>query len=90
MTQVQALGDAGTHFWLTRSVARTMGVSLSEAMAEGDLSAADYSALVTRCRACLWVSDCQAWLARQAPGQPCAPECCLHKAVFEMLAERQR
>ena len=34
-----SLGDPARHFWLTRSVARIMGVNLSEAMSEGRLSA---------------------------------------------------
>ena len=33
MGVVQPLGDPAMHFWLTRSVARAMGLSLSEAMA---------------------------------------------------------
>ncbi len=49
---VSPLGDPAKHFWLTRSVARAMGLSLSEAMAEDRLSALDYADLVTRCRTC--------------------------------------
>ncbi len=41
--EVRFLGDPARHFWLTRSVARTMGISLSEAMAVGHLSAPDYA-----------------------------------------------
>lgn len=58
------LGCPELHFWLNRSVARALGVNLSEAMAEGDLTAQSYAGLVTRCRQCQQVEACQHWLSQ--------------------------
>lgn len=88
MGKVQPLGDPAKHFWLSRSVARAMGISLSEAMAEGRLSAADYAALVTRCRTCTSVSSCQAWLGQTAGCAAEAPKECMHAELFEHLSRR--
>lgn len=59
------LGDIEQHFWLTRSVARVMGVNLSEALAEGRLTPEQYCEMVTRCRAGGCQDACQMWLACQ-------------------------
>ena len=85
MSNVLPLGDPARHFWMTRSVARAMGVSLSEAMAEGTLSQKGYADLVTRCRACHFVEECQAWLGQQCTRADAAPECCQHAALFQHL-----
>ncbi len=85
---VKPMGDPARHFWLTRSVARAMGLSLSEAMSEGRLSAAGYADLVTRCRTCARVSECEAWLGQVTGPQGEAPDCCMHKALLEALAAR--
>ncbi len=83
------LGDPELHFWLTRSVARVMGVNLSEAMASGHLSAQEYSALVTSCRGCAFVEACTCWLAEQATITPTAPPGCANAKVLERLARPQ-
>lgn len=90
MSNIQPLGDPARHFWMTRSVARAMGVSLSEAMIEGKLSEADYADMVTRCRQCLFVPDCQDWLADQSRGTATAPDCCQHAALFQSLKDVAR
>ncbi|MEP2532750.1 DUF6455 family protein [Shimia sp.] len=82
------LGDPAKHFWLTRSVARALGLSLSEAMAEGTLTAAGYADLVTRCRTCTRVQDCETWLSECGGSSDIAPECCMHKCMLETLASR--
>jgi len=79
------LGDPATHFWLTRSMARSLGVSLSEAMAESVLSPADYAQMVTRCRSCPRVHDCQAWLGAQTGKVDAAPEFCCHAEALRDL-----
>ena len=81
------LGDPATHFWLTRSAARAMGVNLSEAMAAGQLTARDYSEMVTNCRACRAVAGCQHWLATEAVTRCSAYESCLHKGLLERLQD---
>lgn len=79
------LGDVSRHFWLTRSVARSMGISFSEAMADGRLSPEAYAALVTRCRAGGCQEACALWLAHQAGGAEAAPEHCVNAAVLNAL-----
>ena len=80
-----ALGDPAQHFWITRSVARCMGISFTEAMAAGDLSAADYAGIVTACRACDHVAECQAWLATQSAKTATPPEFCPNRRVLTEL-----
>jgi hypothetical protein len=80
---IMYLGDPARHFWMTRSVARVMGVSLSTAMAEGRLSSDEYAKMVTRCRACQQVADCELWLAtvRNGPAE-IAPVGCANAADY--------
>jgi len=61
------------HFWLTRSVARVVGVSPSDAMAEGRLSPEDYATMVAHCRAGACHEACQNWLAAQTDRRPDGP-----------------
>ncbi|MCL3881721.1 DUF6455 family protein [Marivita sp. GX14005] len=82
------MGDPELHFWLTRSVARTMGISLSEAMAAGQLTAQDYAQMVTSCRGCPLVATCQHWLGAQTGGARSAPEGCRNASTLEKLARR--
>ena len=79
------LGDPATHFWLTRSAARAMGVNLSEAMAMGKLSPQGYGQMVTACRACAVVESCTQWLATEAVRQSAAFAGCRNKAALESL-----
>jgi hypothetical protein len=71
-------GDPDLHFWLTRSVGRSIGLNFSEALHEGRLTARRYADLVATCRTCPHVARCQAWLAETAgPGTiPRAPDFC--------------
>lgn len=85
MGTVVPLGDPQVHFWLTRSVARAVGVSLSEAMAENALSAQGYAEMITRCRTCPFVDQCQHWLGTPSARQEGAPEFCMHKSLFDGL-----
>ncbi|WP_270728361.1 DUF6455 family protein [Shimia sp. Alg240-R146] len=85
--QIAFLGDPATHFWLTRSMARTLGVSLSEAMACDALSATDYAEMVTRCRSCPYVEDCQSWLSEGCTKSAQAPGFCCHADVLQALTK---
>jgi len=80
------LGDPNLAFWLTRSVARAVGVNLSEAMHEGALSAADYTAMVTRCRMCAHVDTCQAWLAIHGAAAERVPDHCANADLLNGLS----
>ena len=84
-SNVLRLGDPATHFWLTRSVARAMGVNLSEALASGALTVGDYAAMVTECRRCMHVESCQHWLATEAVPRCAAYEACRNRDVLERL-----
>ena len=86
MMPKDGLGDTELHFWLTRSVARVMGVNLSEAMADNRLTAQDYSALVTACRGCALVENCTLWLAEHASTTRLAPPGCVNAGQLEDLA----
>ncbi|SDW68996.1 hypothetical protein SAMN05444358_1011512 [Ruegeria halocynthiae] len=79
------LGEIEEHFWLTRSVARCMGISLSEAMAENKLSPYDYAQMVTRCRGAACNEHCQIWLAAQQAQAATAPEFCVNAEVLNSL-----
>lgn len=79
------LGDPNRAFWLTRSVARATGVSLSEAMREGRLGATDYCAMVTRCRRCPHSDACEAWLAVNGAGAELPPDYCANCSVLNAL-----
>lgn len=79
------LGDVEKHFWLTRSVARCMNVSLTEAMAEGRLSSNGYAEIVTRCRASGCSGQCELWLSQQQSQANSAPEFCANAETLNAL-----
>lgn len=81
----ERLGDPARHFWMTRSVARAMGLTLTEALAQKHLSRETYAAMVTRCRRCPVVDHCEAWLATQASCAEKAPEGCLNSEVLNNI-----
>ncbi len=89
MGYVTPLGDPAQHFWLTRSMARALGLSLSEAMNEGHLSADEYARMVTRCRQCTFVQQCQMWLAHNGAGAEAAPGECMHKDLLDGLKQER-
>lgn len=80
-----SLGDIEKHFWLTRSVARCMGVSLTEAMVEGRLSTSGYAEMVTRCRAAECSENCAIWLSIQQSHATAAPEFCANAETLNEL-----
>lgn len=89
MTYAHA-GSPQLHFWLTRSVARVMGIDLSEALACNLLTEQDYATLVTVCRTCTRVEACKRWLAVQADITGHAPHGCAHTKPLQRLARWQR
>ncbi|MCZ7676820.1 MAG: DUF6455 family protein [Roseovarius sp.] len=91
MTAILArLGDPNRAFWLTRSVARAIGVNLTDAMQQGEISAADYTAMVTRCRKCLHAEACEAWLAVNGAGAERAPAHCANADLLNALPVARR
>ncbi|THD76398.1 hypothetical protein E7681_00735 [Thalassobius vesicularis] len=85
MSVIFNLGDPARHFWLTRSVARSMGLNLSEEMTTGRLSAQGYAQMVTACRKCPFVAQCENWLAHSGAGANAAPENCANAPVLNGL-----
>lgn len=84
------LGDPNRAFWLTRSVARAVGVSLSEAIAEGALLPAEYSEMVTRCRKCPHGATCELWLAKHGAGAAEVPDYCANAQRLNGLIPARR
>ncbi len=75
-----------THFWLTRSVARTVGINLTEAMAAGRLAPEEYSQMVARCRLAGCSGRCAEWLGAQTEGHASdTPPYCVHAAQLRAL-----
>lgn len=83
--EVMRLGDPDLAFWMTRSVARAIGINLLHSMEAGALSAADYAALVTRCRKCPHAEVCTAWLAINGAGADRAPDHCANADALNAL-----
>lgn len=81
----QALGDPARHFWMTRSVARVMGLNLSEEMLSGRLRADQYARMVTCCRGCALVEACEKWLGEQAGVAACPPPGCCNGPMLSDL-----
>lgn len=79
------LGDPALHFFITRSVARAMGVNLGDALRTGQLQADTYARMVTRCRGCALVGKCQSWLAKSAVPHSAPPEHCPNAGEFRAL-----
>ena len=70
---------------LTRGMARTLGVNLTEAVVEGWYSRADLSRLIDTCTACGQTPHCSAWLA-VTPRANALPDFCRNKSEIEVLA----
>lgn len=82
------LGDPARHFFMTRSVARVMGLNLNDAMNEGCLAPDTYAGMVTRCRGCALVSACEKWLASQATLTRTPPPGCCNSTILADLRRR--
>jgi len=82
------LGNSDLHFWLTRSVAKAMGLKLSDAMAEHRLNSTEYADMVTACRACPQVETCIGWLGNQTSVSPCPPPGCCNSGCLLSLARQ--
>lgn len=82
------LGDPHLHFWLTRSVARAMGLNFTDALSDNRVSAQTYADMVTACRACGQVETCKSWLAGQLAISRTAPPGCANSEQLETLARR--
>jgi hypothetical protein len=80
-------GNVDLHFWVTRGMARRLGINLSDAMREGVLTREDFADMVTRCRACPGTQGCMAFLSEQGGRSNAAPDwCCNARLLNELRA----
>ncbi len=79
-------GNIDLHFWITRGMARRMGVNLTEAMHDGFLTQADFATMITRCRGCDGAQGCMAFLADHAGQSGSAPDWCRNGTILRELS----
>ncbi|MBC7146439.1 MAG: hypothetical protein H5U24_13705 [Thioclava marina] len=73
------------NFWLTRGMARRIGVNISEAMHDGFLTQADFAQMITTCRTCGRTELCLAILAEKGADPEPIPEDCPNSAILNSL-----
>lgn len=79
------LGDPNRHFFMTRSVARVMGLNLYEEVQCGALDSTEYARMVTRCRACPLVEACEEWLSHGVAQTANPPPGCMNADALSAL-----
>ncbi|MGB8813202.1 MAG: DUF6455 family protein [Paracoccaceae bacterium] len=77
--------EAPKAWGLTNGMARTLGVSLPQAVLDGWLTRAELATLVGRCQICGKSEDCTAWLASVTVATQ-LPAYCPNKDEIEALA----
>jgi len=86
-TALPGFNEAPRAWGLTQGMARVVGVSLPQAVAQGRMARRDLAALVGRCQSCAHSDACMLWLA-QAGRVAALPGFCPNKAGIEALAPR--
>lgn len=86
------LGDtaAERHFWLTQGMARASGVNITEMIARGRLTRAQFQEMVVRCGACEYPERCVRWMAEGEHAGEDPPGYCLNHETIEALATTGR
>lgn len=84
---MQKLGPRKPHYWKLQKMLRATGADAVAAFDDGALSSEDWAGMVERCRGCLWVGGCEAFLDRQngASGPVRAPDPCRNSAKVNAL-----
>lgn len=82
---MQPMGDIHAHYWLTLGMARAVGVNLTKALQEGQITRDQYADIVTRCRSCQWCEGCTNWLAQQTDIAETVPKTCANYETFKVL-----
>lgn len=85
MECLDQLDQLDRHFWMTRSVARAMGLNLGDAIRRGELGPDRYAEMVAICRQCPHLDRCQDWLARSSAGAVRAAAFCAHADTLNTL-----
>lgn len=73
------------NFWITRGMARRLGLNLSEAMHDGFLTQADFTKMITTCRTCGRTEFCLAVLAEKGEGPEPIPQDCPNAEILNSL-----
>jgi hypothetical protein len=81
-------GAFDQNFFLTQGIARAMGVSLTEALADGRLDREGYAAMVAQCHACPHAADCKASFADARFTLRGAPSYCRNRPALNEIALR--
>ena len=84
----RALGEFNPHFKQLRVIAQRAGADLGEALLEGRITEAEYSAAITRCRAASCLQACAYWLEAPSPDHPPVPDFCANREAFEGLRRK--
>ncbi|WP_275806792.1 DUF6455 family protein [Pseudothioclava nitratireducens] len=78
-------GNIDLHFWLTRGLARRLGVNITESIHHGFLTQADFADLITRCRGCSRAQGCMAFLSENDGPLASAPDWCPNAPILGEL-----
>ncbi len=84
---MQMLFNTDRSFWHTVGMAKSLGVSLTDAMADGRLDHGGYSELVSACKACPHPKHCMDFMAEPAAPAAGAPTFCANKQTLDLIAE---
>lgn len=77
--------DAPKAWWLTRGMARVLGVNLPRAVVDGWLRRDELEDLVANCAACGRGAVCESWLVRSG-AESAMPDFCPNRPGIEALA----
>ena len=81
---MQTLGDIRAHFLRVVKMSKACNVDLSTALDEGQIDAPAYADMVTDCRGCGAVGQCDKLLA-EMPELQQAPDYCVNRDNFAQL-----
>ena len=85
---MQTLGDARAHFWRVIKMAKACEVDLTAALDKGGINIAEYADMISDCRACPDVDQCDRLLADRMQLEQ-APEYCANRPTFARLRRDQ-
>ncbi|AHD00195.1 DUF6455 family protein [Leisingera methylohalidivorans] len=81
---MQSLGDPLYHFRLMARMGKAVGADLTSAFAAGEISHADWAAMITRCRGCGAPDLCEAFLSANDRAEAPVPGCRNADALLQL------
>ncbi|SFM46565.1 DUF6455 family protein [Shimia aestuarii] len=85
---MKPLGESNTHYWLAQRMAKVTETDLVAAMAQAELSQAEWAEMVEDCRGCDWTRGCKRWLAEHdTESAEAPPRDCVNQDKFEKLKD---